>query len=99
MALRRSTPFLPSSSIGSCALLAPREVVSRHAASTSSTAKAMSCTPSPCRATCSAISPSGPIGAVNTNRMSFCTITKLDRSRTPVSSPAYATGVKPQSAR
>ena len=37
--------------------------------------------------TCSAISPSGDSGAVNTKRMSFWTMTKLDRSRTPVSEP------------
>jgi hypothetical protein len=38
-------------------------------------AKAMSWTPSPWARTCSAISPSGVSGAVNTNRMSFWTIT------------------------
>ena len=73
IALRRRTPFLPSTSVGSCADFAPRFVVSSHADSTSSTAKAMSLTPSPCFATCSAISPSGEIGAVNTKRMSFWT--------------------------
>ena len=50
----RRTPFSPGSSVGSCADRAPRAVVSRQADSTSSTANAMSWTPSPCRATCSA---------------------------------------------
>ena len=51
-----------------CAERAPRFVVSRQADSTSSTAKAMSFTPSPCSRTCSAISPSGVSGAVRTKR-------------------------------
>ena len=54
---------------------APRVVVSRQADSTSATRKAMSWTPSPCSRTCSAISPSGVSGAVNTNRMSCWTMT------------------------
>ena len=49
MALRRRTPFSSlQGRSGSRADRAPREVVSRQADSTSSTAKAMSCTPSPC---------------------------------------------------
>ena len=72
----RSMPSSPpSSSVGAQADTAPRDVVSRQADSTSSTAKAMSWTPSPCSRTCSAISPSGVSGAVNTNRMSFWTMT------------------------
>ena len=72
----RSVPSSPpSSSVGASAETAPRVVVSRQADSTSSTEKAMSWTPSPCARTCSAISPSGVSGAVNTNRMSFWTMT------------------------
>src|SRR5205823_6173612 len=52
-------------------------------------------TPSPWRRTCSAISPSGPSGAVTTQRTRPCSSTHDTRSRTPVSSPAYATGVNP----
>ena len=51
------------------------------------------------RWTCSAISASGPRAPVTTSVMSFCSSTYEVRSRTPVSSPAYATGVKPHSAR
>ena len=55
----RSVPSSLSSSVGARAETAPRVVVSCQADSTSSTAKAMSWTPSPCSRTCSAISPSG----------------------------------------
>ncbi len=97
---RRRTPSSPPSiSVGSSALTAPREVVAAQAASTSWTAKAMSWTPSPCSRTCSAISPSGVSGAVKTKRMSFWTMTYEARSRTFVSRPLNATGVKPHRAR
>ncbi len=74
-ALRSVPSSPPSSSVGLRAETAPRVVVSRQADSTSSTANAMSWTPSPCSRTCAAISPSGVSGAVNTNRMSFWTMT------------------------
>ena len=52
---------------------ASRELV--PAAAASGTVSARSTTPSPCSRTCSAMSLSGVSGAVNTNRMSFWTMT------------------------
>ena len=73
--LRRMPSSPPSISVGMSAETAPRAVVSRQADSASSTANAMSWTPSPCSRTCSAISPSGVSGAVKTKRIPFWTIT------------------------
>src|SRR3989304_1451251 len=60
---RSGPPRSSLSSRGPQALWAPRAVVSRWAASTSSTARAMALTPSPCSRWCAAISCAGPWGA------------------------------------